>query len=366
MIRGRQPCKMLFFVYFREFFMDIHILNDYKQRALLISQRHPELPLIIWNYSQKCQYEGVWDEITTIARGLVTDLEGNVVSRGFPKFWNIEEGRHISTDDFEVFEKLDGQYIAAFFYDQKFLVNSRGSFNSAYAQKASEIIEQKYPKFSADADAALTYCFELIGFEQIVVSYPKPDLILTGVFDKNGNDVFSEHADNTDLGVKAARKYAGYDYKNIKQLNWANSEGFVVRFSNGSRCKIKFEDYVRLHRQMTGLTTTAIGEALMQGKPVSELLNDVPDEFFGKVREVEEEFKKRYAAIEADAVNLLNQAKAHSCDVAGHTIDRKKFALFVYNCEIPYKNVVFAMLDGKEYSAMIWKLVSINAESSRI
>lgn len=88
--------------------MDISKLNQYKEDGWLMNQIHPTLPLIIWNYTPKTQYEQFWDEITLICRGLVTDLDGNIVSRGFPKFFNIEENRHIPTDDFEVYEKLDG------------------------------------------------------------------------------------------------------------------------------------------------------------------------------------------------------------------------------------------------------------------
>lgn len=88
--------------------MNITILNDYRDQGLLMTQFHPYLPLIIWNYTQKVQYEGLWDEITINCRALVTDFDGKIISKGFSKFWNIEENRHEATDDFEIFEKLDG------------------------------------------------------------------------------------------------------------------------------------------------------------------------------------------------------------------------------------------------------------------
>jgi len=69
----------------------LNILNDYKERGLLYSQIHPTLPLTIWNYTEKVQYESLWDEVTLSARGLVTDGNGRVVARPFSKFFNIEE-----------------------------------------------------------------------------------------------------------------------------------------------------------------------------------------------------------------------------------------------------------------------------------
>ena len=69
----------------------LEILEKYYKNGLLHRQLHPTLPLTIWNYSPKVQYEKLWDEITTQCRGLVTDSEGNVVARPFRKFFNYEE-----------------------------------------------------------------------------------------------------------------------------------------------------------------------------------------------------------------------------------------------------------------------------------
>ena len=52
-------------------------LNKYYDEGLLYKQVHPTLPLTIWNYTEKVQYENLWDEITLMCRGLVTDDKGN-------------------------------------------------------------------------------------------------------------------------------------------------------------------------------------------------------------------------------------------------------------------------------------------------
>lgn len=343
--------------------MDISKLNQYLEDGWLISQNHPTLPLIIWNYTQKTQYEQFWDEITLMSRGLVTDHEGNVISRGFSKFFNLEETKHIPTNDFEIFEKLDGQYIGAFWYDGELIVNSRGSFTSIYAIEARRILDEKYPDFKILpltrhlSHYQLTYCFELIGFEQIVVSYPGPDLILTGKF---RNDVLLGWLDlplGIDCDIPIVKKYSGLDWKNIKELNWKNSEGFVVRFSNESRCKIKFDDYIKLHRQMTNLSTTGIWEALSEGKPVSEILNDVPDEFYDKVHWYEIELKSKYDSLEKDCkvrFFVEHNSLFRGEGLLSQSIEyRKRLAENIKN--YPHRSVIFAILDNKDYSKMIWK-----------
>jgi hypothetical protein len=49
--------------------------------------------------------------------------------------------------------------------------------------------------------------------------------------------------------------------------------------------KIKGEEYLRLHKIMTNVSTTGIWEMLSNGDNVLELLKDVPDEFYTKIRD---------------------------------------------------------------------------------
>ena len=62
-----------------------YMLNKYYEEGLVYKQVHPRLPLTIWNYSEKVQYQNLWDDITLQTRGLVTDDKGNVVARPFRK-----------------------------------------------------------------------------------------------------------------------------------------------------------------------------------------------------------------------------------------------------------------------------------------
>lgn len=344
----------------------LETLNDYKSRGLVFNQVHPIMPLTIWNYTPETQYGGHWDEVTLSCRGLVTDDKGNIVAKGFSKFFNMEEEKHEATDSFEVFEKLDGSLILVFWYEGQMIVASRGSFTSPYALEAKRLLDEKYPKFERylrllDFKKSTTFCFELIGFEQIVVSYPACDLVATGCF-QDGNECSLNYANNGLLldSVPIVKKFDGLDWKNVKGLNWKNSEGFVVKFSNGQRCKIKFEDYIKLHRHMTNLSTTKIWEALAAGEPVSSILNDVPDEFYDKVHDYEKLLKNNYADLEWDiksrfAIEL--KAKRNLEDLHGFTEleSRKMFAENV--AKYPHKSVLFAMLDGKDYSGHIWKMV---------
>jgi RNA ligase len=137
----------------------LETLNRYFEDGLIYKQTHPTLPLTIWNYTEKVQYENLFDEITIQTRGLVTDDKGNIVARPFKKFFNLEEKKHTATPDFEVFDKMDGSCIILFNYEGEWVFASRGSFTSEQAIKAKELSNNfNLDKLNKD----YTYVFEII------------------------------------------------------------------------------------------------------------------------------------------------------------------------------------------------------------
>ena len=45
--------------------------------------------LILYNYTDKCVYEDIWDDITLNSRGTIYNKNtGEIVSQSFPKFFN--------------------------------------------------------------------------------------------------------------------------------------------------------------------------------------------------------------------------------------------------------------------------------------
>ena len=202
------------------------ILDKYYEEGLVYKQVHPTLPLTIWNYSEKVQYDNLWDDITLQTRGLVTDNNGKIVARPFKKFFNIEEGKHTSTSDFDVYEKMDGSLGILFNYNGEWVLATRGSFTSDQAVKGLEILQNyDYQKLHK----GYTYLFEIIYKEnRIVVQYDYEDLILLGMIEtKTGYEV-DLHKEGTDvrlknlvknLGFKVVKRYDGInDYSTLKGI----------------------------------------------------------------------------------------------------------------------------------------------------
>ncbi|HWS84146.1 MAG TPA: RNA ligase [Ktedonobacteraceae bacterium] len=162
--------------------IDIDQFRQYEKQGLITCRNHPEFDLLIWNYTAKCQFERVWDQVTMQARGLITKSDGTIVGRGFKKFFNIEEHQgSIPLEAFKVTEKLDGSLGILFQVNGIAYIATRGSFTSEQAVKGTEILHRKYRDFPFQEQ--YTYLFEIVYPENsIVVDYgEREDLILLAV-----------------------------------------------------------------------------------------------------------------------------------------------------------------------------------------
>jgi RNA ligase len=330
-------------------------LNKYYEDGLLYKQVHPTLPLTIWNYTEKVQYENLWDEVTLMCRGLVTDNEGDIVATPFHKFFNIEEGKFTPTEEFEVYEKMDGSLGIVFWYQGQWVVATRGSFTSDQAIKAREILK----KYNTDIMFRhLTFCFEIIYPEnRIVLDYGDDEkLVLLGTFNKDGKETDSEIW--SQWGFDVVKKYDGIkDFKELKQMVKNDQEGFVVKFSNGDRIKVKGVEYLRLHKIMTNVTTTGVWEYLKNGEDVMELLKDVPDEFYKKIQNYTKDLRYAYFQISEDAGKKFDYMMYGKYNDKEPIEDRKEFAEWVSSQPKYMSGILFRMFDKKDYSEIIWNLI---------
>lgn len=331
--------------------LDINILNSYVEKGLLRNQSHPTLPLLIWNYTETCQYEGIhWDSITLMCRGLITDTDGNIVGRPFRKFFNIEENKYTSTKEFVVLDKMDGSLGILYYYNDDWFMATRGSFTSDQAIEGEKIFKTKYPNYKNELIPGFTYCWEIIYPQnRIVVDYGNLNdtILLAKIYNETGED---ENIIPYQDKFSVVKMYNFKDYTNIQELNWENSEGFIVMFSNNDRVKIKFKDYVELHRVITNTSTRTVWEHLRDGKSMEDLVKNVPDEFFSWLTKTVNDLQSQYNDIELRAKQFVEENKE---------LDQKEFALKLLN-DNDYKSisgVCFTMRNNRDYSSGIWRMI---------
>jgi RNA ligase len=336
------------------------ILNKYYDDGCLFKQTHPTFPLTIWNYSDKVQYEDLWSDTLLICRGLVTDNKGNIIARPFKKFFNMGEGKHTPTKDFSVYTKMDGSLGILFNYEDEWIFATRGSFTSDQSIKGMEMLSKyDYSKLNKE----YTYLFEII-FEQnrIVVKYDFEDVILLGMIHTESGDEIDIHNGPmehinliSDIGLPVVNKYDGIeDFTLLNDMIGDNEEGFVVRFTNGDRMKIKGEEYIRLHKIMTNVSTTAVWEILSNGDDINEIIKDVPDEFYDKIKDYVKSLRYQYWSVQELAGKYFdNLYESYNGDLP----EKSKYAEWVKQFEKYLHPILFKMYDNKDYSKYIWRLI---------
>ncbi len=329
--------------------IDLELLKDMINGGFVNVQKHPKYDLFIHNYTPKTQYERVWNDVTLMCRGLILDGACNIVARPFEKFFNLgeQENQVLPNEPFSILEKLDGSLGILYFVDNEAFIATRGSFTSEQSARANAILQSKYAPILRGLDRTKTYLFEIIYPEnRIVVDYGAlEDLILTAIIDTRTG----ENLPLMDVGFPMVKAYDGIkDISNLKDLEEANREGFVIQYKSGLRYKVKFEEYLRIHRIVTQVSTINIWEYLAADMSFDAILDRVPDEFYDWVKVTSTDLKAQFEAIEAQC-----QADFEANSTIFET--RKEAAAYFLTCRYPA--VLFKMLDKKPHDDVIWKLI---------
>jgi hypothetical protein len=334
---------------------DLEILNQYIMDGLIVKHDHPILPISIYNYSRKAVYDRKWDNITKSCRSLILDNQGNIVAKAFDKFFNMEElsNEEIPKEEFKVYEKLDGSLILIFKYLGELVISSKGSFSSDQVLLAEKLIKNNNLESNFRED--YVYVFELIGpSNKIVLDYPKDELVLLTTYDKTSwNEILIDNS-----FVRTAKTYDSVnDFKTLKTIIPADEEGFVIRFKSGFRMKIKGDEYFRLHKIITNISSITLWESLKNGEDLSIILENVPDEIDSWVRDIIGNIRYNKASILNYVGKTFDYYMYGKYNDQEPVTDRKEFSQWVLTKEEWMRPILFNMFDKKNYDNIIWKLV---------
>lgn len=344
--------------------LDPDLLAEMLRQGYLRVQRHPSLPYEIHNYTEACQYEGAWNPVTLACRGLIVNRDtGAVLARPFPKFFNHgQPGAPTigATEPVAVTDKMDGSlgilYPAG---DARYAVATRGSFTSDQAHHATHVLRTRYPDFVPPAH--LTVLFEIIYPEnRIVLDYQGlDDLILLGAVDLNTGQSHGPQS----VGSWPGPVVASYGYATLADAlaapPRAGREGLVVHApATDVRVKIKYPDYVRLHRLVTGLNARVVWEHLVAGNDLAAIIEPLPDEFHRWVADVVATLRAQVA----DATATVEAAYLSIVDGLPVGFTRKDFALVAG--QHPDRGCLFLRLDSRDYQPLLWQRVRPEAGQS--
>lgn len=324
-------------------------------------RRHPTYPYRILNYTDAAVYDGVWNAVTRQCRGLVVDDHGIVVARPFEKFHNHNEhdGVRLPLLDMAapvtVTDKADGSLgILVPTPEGGHIIATRGSFTSEQAEWATKHYQAHYANDPAwQPEPGITYLFEIVyKANRIVVDYDFEDIVLIGL----RNIASGEEHDprNSTYPGPVTETFAASTLAEALAIPpRPNAEGVVVRYTHtGQRVKIKQDDYIRLHKIVTGLSERMVWEHMSAGGSFEDLIKGLPDEFHDWTTNVWDSFWEQFDGITGEATYRYMRILA-ALDDRG---DRREFASYAKKQGV-YAPLMFLLYDNDQerFDAAVWK-----------
>lgn len=330
---------------------NIQLLNKMIEEKMINVQHHPSADLTIYNYSKICMLSHTWNEVSEICRGLICDSDMNIKARPLKKFFNYEEvnPEDIPSLPFVAYDKLDGSMGTLYWVDDTPYIATRGSFVSEQAIHATEVLHTKYAHVIDKLNRDYTYVFEIIYPEDAhVVHYDDmDDIVLIAIINTETGDELD--VDTMEDYFNIPTKYDGCkDLSKIREMfSGDNREGFVIKFSNDYRIKLKYDAYLKLFNAKYFLTEKKIFAAMQEGNldSIRDVIKDCDEEIRIFFESSLTKFHTMYAEIEAEA------KAAYRDDFA----DKKEAA--AYFLKNPLYGILFKMYDGKPYDYIIWDMV---------
>lgn len=358
------------------------------QAGYVKEQKHPTLPLVILNYTDKATYDRRWNNVTMHCRGLIVDEDyREVIARGPRKFFNYGEPSAVSYPlDTKVIlsRKEDGSLGIGWVYGDEELdeyhsgIATRGSFTSEQAVHATKLVEVEgghnglyelhYDSLIQYADDDLSYIGEIVYPEnRIVLDYGGRDELIplgtvnnrTGVIqwrpehDHSGNEVIA-HSDvhgvitlGEALALQIPDNEEGYVLDILDRDSWE-----VI-----DHLKLKGARYKELHAAIFGLSERAVWEQFVEGTQ-KDFIAALPDEVQPWAQEVSDRLWKEHDKLWWRIVHAHNAL----WNVLGIGYSRKEAAIYLKKSYPDVMSPVFNLLDGREDRKTEWILKQIKPE----
>jgi RNA ligase len=300
-------------------------------------------------------------------RGLVFDLEGNLINRRFHKFFNVNERNETRYEhvDFSkphvVLDKLDGSMVSPCIVNGHVRwMTKMGITDTSMEAEAFVATHPEYTQLATDLlDFGWTPIFEWCSNKnRIVLAYPEDRLVLTAVRSFNGGHYHSyrdlegiSRNYNVDL-VKA------YDYKSADILDivraMEDAEGVVIRFDDGHMLKVKADWYVLRHKSKDAITREKNVLEYVVNERVDDVLPFLQAEDQVKLMQFQDKFWKG-----VDSMVVLYEDYVKSIRV-----DRKTWAINelseMRKRDQHFGTIVFGWYDGRDVKETLVNIIRKN------
>lgn len=323
--------------------------------------------LSLFTYTNRCQYnKSQWNNTNTKARGIVFDTDtGTVVCRPFSKFFNLEERsntkikvltRKLQKQKAFATAKLDGTCVAVWNYKGEWRTSTIGHLFSPHAKYAAKTY---LPRYSFDAlPTDLTYMFEMIApwdrYDKICDYGDRDDLTMLAAFETRWDEVEVPRS-RLEMLAKQAGIPIVYEYPiYTPEAPWEtqvpdSEEGFVLRFEDGQRIKIKSGWFMRWHRISDGATYKNVIDLMrFEKQTLAQVRKDAPPHVKQKVDDILNHIVQTKEEIEREVDEWWSKAEDHTDYEACATLFKQAGQI---------QTILFARMRGQEneYDRRLWQ-----------
>jgi RNA ligase len=310
--------------------------------------------LVILNYTDACLYGGDWNDYERLCRGLILNrVTGEVVALPFSRFANYGEEYPAATAKIvSITEKVDGSLAIFYRTPNGPRIATRGSFHSEQAEWATEFLRKNYPCLCVPTQ--VTLLFEIVyKANRVVIDYGDTEaLYLLAVMDRYSFTEWSDSTVDKFAGQWGFPRPAYYRTGDIEEVLTAakaldsNHEGWVVKYDDGTRFKIKGDQYRQLHRILSEVSFRHTVESILAGT-LDDTLAILPDEYRAQVKQWGREIE--------DAVSGIQRALWDDIPVLAELPTRKDKAIWIMTNRKERAALYFSMLDERDTRPIILK-----------
>jgi len=304
-----------------------------------------------FSYTHEALFGGNMTPVEQVCRGLIIRHDGVVLAWPMAKFFNLGEPQCPTLPNlpYEVWEKIDGS-LGIFWHDgDSWRCNTRGSFNNEYTQYALPEFRLTAPEQWAHPE--YTYMFEIIIPNDPMQRAVKKDPGIYMIAMRHrwtGSDVRIPRVFGH---TRVADRLPGLTVDDLleQQQHTEHTEGWVVRFDNGFRVKIKTDWYLRVFRMLQQMTPDHIRDLLVEDSKWAE---SVPDDLRPQALRIAD-------AIVDRAHELTTRVHRAYGELAGIET-RKDFAIAVTNQHPDIARWLFKLRDAKDIVTEIVRTIDVS------
>lgn len=289
-------------------------------------------------------------------RGLIFDKVGNIISRPFHKFFNVQEKEetqllHLDlSKPHHILQKLDGSMVRPLYINNQWRLATKMGVTDV-ALQAEEFVKDKpnYIQFFLTCkEQNITPIFEWVSRKQrIVIDYPEDNLILTALRGIHGGN-YIEYGGLSSIAkayhIPVVEEYNG-TVENMQHLldhtaALEGEEGYVIRFHDGMMVKIKGSWYVQIHKAKDMINREKNIVSLIIDEKLDDVKPFLLQEDLDRLNKYEHDF---WAGVtwSASSIDIIyNRCK-------DNIESKKDFAFKVKEEDPMFHSILFKMYDGK-------------------